>query len=174
MHEQKRRVSRSLHFSAGSALGLTLFQIAQVAILARLLGPEAFGLMAIILVAATLGGIVGQMGLVEAIVSRKHVSAREFSSLYWFNIVWGVIVYAGLAAAAPAIAWSFGQPDLARMLPVALLSVAIAPFGALFLASAQKHLKFGRIAAVEIAAAAAGLAVAVVSAWAWNQGAWSL
>lgn len=174
MSKLRREVARSVRLNGLSLAVVTVIQLAQLAVLARLLGPAAFGLMAIVLIVVSLGELFAQMGLHEAIIARRDVSRAELSSLYWFGIASGAVVYLVIWLLTPLIAAAFREPELHSLVPVALASVLIAPFGTPFVALAQRELRFGLIAPVEIGSALVGLAIAVTSAWAWDQGVWAL
>lgn len=157
-----------------SAVFTTVIQLVQTLVLARLLGPEQFGLMAMVLMVVLFGDLFGQMGLNDAIIPRKDVSRAELSSLYWFSIAWGGLIYLIIYTLTPLIALGFSEPQLKTLLPVTLISIVITPFGTQFFALLQKSLKFHLLASVEIASALLGLFVAVASAWIWDQGVWAL
>lgn len=157
-----------------SSVVVTALQFAQLAALGRLLSPEAFGLMALILIVLNFAQLFGQMGLGEALIQRKDSTREEISSLYWLNVVFSVVIFLVLWATSPLIAGVLGAPELEALLPVAALSFLLVPFGFQFRALAQKTLRFRLLAGVEITAAAIALAVAVPSAWLFDQGVWSL
>ncbi len=170
----KSRVAKGVGLSGMSAVVTAAVQLAQMMVLARLLGPEAFGLMAIVVVVVSLADLVGQMGLHEAIVARRDVTDSVFSSLYWFGVGCGIVTYLVFLTTTPLVVWIFGEDELGLLIPVTLISIVIAPLGTPFLALAQKAMRFGILTWVEIVSAVAGLATAVVSAWYWDQGVWAL
>ncbi len=174
MNVLRAQVARGVGLSGVSAVVTAAAQILQMVILARLLGPEVFGLMAIVIVIVSLADLFGQMGMHEALIARQDVSPAEYSSLYWFGLGWGAVTYIVFVALTPLIAFLIDVGEIGRLLPIALTSVLIAPLGNQFLARAQKSMNFGLIAWAEIASAFAGLAVAVFSAWIWNQGVMAL
>ena len=149
-------------------------QFVQFAVLGRILSPQAFGLMAIIMIVVSFAELFGKTGLSQALIQRKNSTREELSSLYWLNAAFGVAMFVVLSAAAPLVARGFGAPELVSLLPVAALSFLLLPFGFLFRALLQKSLRLRLLAVVDITTAVVALAVAVSSAWFLEQGVWSL
>ena len=83
------------------------------AILARLLTPSDFGLIAMVVVFSNFVVIFSDFGLVSAIVQKQEVSDEALSSIFWINVGLGVLLTVALAAAAPLIAAFYSQPRLA-------------------------------------------------------------
>ena len=93
-----------------AAQGCRLFlQTLQTVILARLLLPGDFGLVAM---AASLVGVLDNLrnvGLTLATVQRRQITHRQVSTLFWVNVAASGAVLALVAGAAPAIAWYFHE-----------------------------------------------------------------
>ena len=159
----------------GLSTGITTgLQFIQVAVLARLLRPEDFGLMAMVMVVIGFAQVISEAGLSEAIIQRKEPKRTELSSLYWFNIMIGLIIFLSLWIVTPWIAIAFDAEELNVLLPVIGITFLIAPLGVQFQALIQKKLCFNLLAGVEVITSSVSLLIAVLSAWWWNQGVWSL
>lgn len=72
---------------------VTAFQFVTLAVLARLLSPSDFGLMGIIMVVIGFAQAFADMGISNAIIHRQDATKDQLSSLYWLNILAGVIVF---------------------------------------------------------------------------------
>ena len=151
----------------------TSLQVIRLAILANLLAPEAFGLMAIVMVVVGFAQIFSEMGLNEAIIQRPDPSREELSSLYWLNIAFGGLVFGIVWLITPWISGFLVAPELKGLLPVTAISFLILPWGMQFQALLQKNLRFKALATVEVISASANTLVAIFSACA-GQGVWSL
>lgn len=173
-HDLKRRASGGARWTAASAVGTTVLLLAQLAILGRLLGPEAFGLIAMVLVVVNFAQLFGEMGFSQAIVQRRDPTRDELSSLYWTNIVLSAGVFLVVLLVAPLVARGFGAPELTGLLSVAAVAFLIIPFGAQFQALAQKRLHFRLLAIAEVANSLLALVVAVSTALWLAAGAWAL
>jgi O-antigen/teichoic acid export membrane protein len=81
-------------------------------ILARLLVPEMFGLIAMLLIFITLGEIFVDSGFGTALIQKQKITECEICSVFYFNILVGLIAATLLFLAAPAIAAFYNQPTL--------------------------------------------------------------
>lgn len=158
-----------LAFGGGQALRL----ISNL-ILTRLLFPEAFGLMALVMVILQGLAMFSDVGVTPAILQSRRGDDPEF-----LNTAWTIQVGRGflLWAAAAALAWPFaeiyGEPLLAQLLPVAAAGLAISGFNPTRLDTANRHLKLGFVTALELTGQVMGVVAAVLLAWAM-QSVWAL
>lgn len=145
----------------------------QLAIMARLLRPEDFGLMAMVMVAIGFAQAFADMGISNAIIHRQDVSREQLSSLYWLNMIAGVAVFTLVVVATPLAAWLFREPRLTELMAWSALAFLITPLGHQFQVLLQKNLRFEILGSVEVGAAFVGAVTAVGSALA-GQGVYSL
>jgi len=164
---------RSAKFTALSALATTVIYFAQFMVLARIFNPEYFGIIAIAMVVIGFAQIVSEMSLSEAIIQKKDLTVNLLSSLYWFNVVTGVIVFVLVLISAPLIATLMQMGELSTLLPVISISLVIGSFGTQFQAIFRKELKFGWLFVIDTAGAAIASIVTILSVWLWNQGIWA-
>ncbi len=97
-------------------------------ILARLLMPAEFGMVATILIYTNLAGFVAGGGMGQAIVRAKEASKRDFDLLFTLQALIGLVIVAFLLANAPGFGRWYENPLYADMLRVAALSFLIRPF----------------------------------------------
>lgn len=159
-----QKAARGVRWTTTSMIVVTALQLAQVAVLARLLPRTDFGLMAMITVVLGFGAAYADMGLSNAVIYRQDATRDQLSSLYWLNVLAGLGVYAAILALTAAIAAFYREPRLLHLLPVAGLVFVIAPFGQQFRALLQRGLRFRLLATVDMCAAATGAAIAIVCA----------
>lgn len=81
-------------------------------ILARLLEPTAFGLIALVGVFLVILQVFVDSGLGTALVQKKNADQLDFSSVFFFNIFMSVLIYALLFACAPLIALFYNNDEL--------------------------------------------------------------
>lgn len=165
--------AKGVRWSAFSMLLVTITQLIRLVVLGRILGPEVFGLLAMMLVVIGFVETFGQMGLSEAIIQRPDPTHIELSTLYWLNIAVGGLLYAALLLATPLIAAIYSTPDLEKMLPWVALAFLISPWGIQFKALLQKRLHFKPLAIVEVFASVVGMVLSVMLAM-QGYGIWSL
>jgi PST family polysaccharide transporter len=135
------------------------------AVLARLLTPADFGLIAMVAAFTGFVALFRDLGLSTATVQRVEITHDQVSTLFWINVAMSVVLMLIAAALAPAIAWFYGEPRLTWIM------IAIAgtfPFGGLsaqHTALMRRQMRFTALATVEVVSLVVGIAVAVVMAW---------
>ena len=143
----------------------TALQLLQVAIVARILTPADFGLMALVLVILGFVQSYADLGLSQALIARGPVEPARFAAFFWLNVLLGLGLFAALLVSAATLAALLGAPELAPLLPWAGVSLLILPWGQGFQSLLQKELRFKPIAVAEMSGSVAGAAVAITSAW---------
>jgi PST family polysaccharide transporter len=118
-------------------------------ILARLLLPRDFGLVAMLLVFSNFATLFVDFGLAAALIQRRDVEERHRSSVFWLNLAVGVAMAVLMAILAPLIALFYGQP---RLLPIAIvlgLDFILASTAVVQTALLQRDLRFRRLAGAD-------------------------
>lgn len=128
----------------------TVLQLLQLAILARFLDPSAFGLMAIVMVVLGFVGAFADLGISNALIHRQDVTKEELSSLYWLNVIAGLIMFFVTSIIAPFIAKFYNEIELTRLIILISLTFIIQSFAQQFSMLLQKELRFREIARIEI------------------------
>jgi lipopolysaccharide exporter len=150
---------------------ITVLQLVQLAVLARVLDPRAFGVVAMVGVIVGFAQAYTDLGISGAIVQRRDATREQLSSLYWSTLLAGVAAFAILWLAAPLAVAVFPAPEIVPLLRAAALVLLIVPLGRQFELLLQKELQFDVLARQEVAAAVAGVAVTIGVALA-GYGAW--
>lgn len=134
-------------------------------ILARLLFPEAFGLMALIGLVTVGLALFSDIGLGPAIWQSERGDDPVFLDTAWtMQVLRGVLLWVIACALAVPVAQFYDTPQLVQFLPVAALSLLLAGFNPMRLETATRHLLVGRATALELASQAAAVTVMVVLA----------
>ena len=148
-------------------------QLAKIAILGRLLTPYDFGLFAMTLVVVEIGQVVVQQGFSAAVIQRKETSHEELSSLYWLNVLVGIVVYSLALAVAPLVSFALNDTSVIPLIQVTGLVFIITSIGSQFQAQLRKALHFKALFWVTLSSNVVGLATAYLTAIS-GQGAWAL
>jgi O-antigen/teichoic acid export membrane protein len=152
---------------AGSAAAAQGARLVANLILARLLFPEAFGIMALVTVALVGLAMFSDIGIGPAIVRDPRGDDADFLNTAWtINILRGAVLWAAACALAWPLARFYAAPDLARLLPVAALTLLIAGFSPTRIDTAHRHLHLTRVTVLDLAAQMAGIVVMVALAFA--------
>src|SRR5208283_1096016 len=87
-----------------------LIQTVATVVLARLLTPADFGLVAMVTAITGLGQAFADLGLSEATIQRKDISHKQISALFWINVGIGLALTLITAGLAPVLAWFYREP----------------------------------------------------------------
>jgi O-antigen/teichoic acid export membrane protein len=150
---------------SGISMGaVTALQFVTLAVLARLLSPSDFGLMGMIMVVIGFARLFADMGISNAIIYRQDATREELSSLYWLNILAGIVVFFIVCGARPLITTFYHEPRVSNLIYLSSLIFLITPFGQQFQILLQKELKFDQLAKIEIIGSFANSATAITLA----------
>jgi PST family polysaccharide transporter len=167
------RTVRGIGWSATAQLVQLLMSILISAILARLLVPSDFGLIAMVVVFSNFVAIFSGFGLTSAIVQKKEVSDEALSSTFWINVGLGALLTIALAAAAPLIAAFYAQPRLTPLVVFISITFFIASFGNVQNGLLTKRMNFKALAIISICSIGISGPIAVFLAFS-GYGVWSL
>lgn len=140
-------------------------QLVSMTVLARLLAPDAYGLMALAAIVTNLAYLFRDMGTGAALIQAAAVSPRMAATVHWTNLALGMAIGAAIAISAPLMAHLFHEPQLASVLYLLALVFPVTAVGVVHQALLERESKFAAVAVAEIAASLAGLAVALLLAW---------
>lgn len=136
-----------------SAIVRSIVGLLQVAILTRLLTKADFGIVAIANIFIGFTQIFLDLGISSGILHRQGITSREYSSLFWLNIITGVLLTAVLCAITPIVAKVYKEPSLVRILSLLSLTILFYSFGSQHRTVQQKEMQFKTMALIEISAA---------------------
>ena len=148
-------------------------QMTALVVLARLLEPREYGLMAIVTVAIGIGEVFRDVGLSTAAVQAKEISSAQRSNLWWCATGIGSALAVLLLCVAPLIAGLYHQPELLLMLVAMSASFPIAGMASQLRAGFQREMRFGALALITIVTGLVALGVAILAALS-EWGAWAL
>lgn len=146
--------------------GLSIF-------LMRLLGPEAFGLIGMVLVFTGFATIFSEMGFSSALIQRQEITEAHRSSVFWLTIVVGAFLSILLFAVSPMVARFYGEPLLQPLAAAIALTFLLNAPGAVPRSLLQKRMRFDQIAILQVTASLISGVAAIVSALS-GAGVWSL
>ncbi|MFC5405036.1 MOP flippase family protein [Cohnella soli] len=154
----------AMKWSSLSTAVSIVIQLTQIVLVSRLLKPEHYGLMGMIMVFVVLAISMNDLGISNAIIHRQHVTRRELSSLYALNLGAGAAASMIVWLLAPLAAAFYGEPKLVGPMHLMALLCFIPAIGQQFQMLLQKELQFDYLAKVDIAAYSFGFAVALTGA----------
>ena len=166
-------VVKGAGLNAAARFGTQILAIAGTAVVARLVPPSAYGIMGMAVVVIGFAGLFRDIGTSSAIVQRPDIDDGLLTSVFWLNLAMGIAVTGACWLTAPWAALFYREPALVGVLRVLGFAFLILSLANVHGALLVRHLQFGRIAIMEIAAGVAGLAAAITGA-VLGAGVWSL
>lgn len=148
-------------------------QLVSMVVLARLLPPESYGLMAMAMTVTNLAFLFRDMGTSVALIQCKVLSDELKCTLYWVNVGLALAIALVLAACAPAIALAYKEPRLTLIIAALALAFPLSSLGTVHQALMERDSQFRLLARIEAVSAIAGLALALAAA-ALGAAVWSL
>ncbi|MFN4156876.1 MAG: oligosaccharide flippase family protein [Gemmobacter sp.] len=161
------RAMRGSAITAGSTAAAQGLRLASNLVLARLLFPEAFGMMALVTVVIVGLQMFSDTGIGPAIARSPRGDDRAFLDTAWtVQVCRGLLLWAVAALISVPFAALYRAPELQALLPVAALALVIAGFNPTRIETAHRHLMLGRVTMLDLASQAMGIVVMVALAWA--------
>lgn len=166
--------------AARGAKVLALAQVVKFAIyllglvtLSRLLGPSAFGIVAVATAFVGVAEYLRDFGLSTAAVREKNLSNDTRDALFWTNVGLGIILTIVVCLLARPLAVVFQIPELSGVLGLLSLTFVINGFGAQYRAGLNRDQRYSLLALVDILGPALGLIAALLAIFA-GASYWSL
>lgn len=170
-NELKTATVSSLLWKLMERGGNAVIQLIVQIVMARLLAPEQFGALAIMLVFVNIGNVIVQSGLNTALVQAKDVQDRDYSTVFWMCSSVSVVIYLAIFLAAPSIAAFYALPYLVWPLRGIGLIVVINAYNSIQVAKVTRDLQFRKIFIATISSvvlsAFCGIAAAVSGLGLW-------
>lgn len=139
-------------------------QLGSTAVLARLLAPGDFGIVALAIAVTGVAELLRDLGLSSATVQRREITQAQVSALAWIQISVGLACFAVVWFAAPGLADFFKQPALDPVLHVCSATFVLNALLAQPQALLQRRMAFRYLSVVDVATFATGVVAAVTGA----------
>lgn len=172
-HNLKQKTTSSLKWSAIDRLTTQLIQLIVMLVLARILGPHAFGLIGMLAIFIAVSQVFVDSGLSSALIRKLDRSEIDYSTAFYFNIGIALVCYTLLYFCAPYIASFYQQPELTSLTRVLSLVVIINSFAIVQRTKLSIDMDFKTQAKASLTAVAISSLVALCLAY-YNFGVWSL
>lgn len=160
-----RRAVRGGAVTAGAQAVLFSVQFVGTILLARLLAPNDFGLVAMVIAVVGFLDTFKDLGLSAATIQRPEITRSQVNSLFWVNVAAGGVLTLATLALAPGLAWFYGRPELVGIAAAISVGFLISGVSAQQYALLRRSMQFGRIAAIDIVAAIVSTAAGLAAAW---------
>lgn len=148
-----------------STIITSIVQLLRLSILTRFLEKSDFGIVAIITLILGLTYTFTDLGFSSAIMHKQGLTRKEFSSLFWIQLITFSILYFALSLCSPWIAQFYNEPSISTLIPIALLDLVLQGIGRLYDTILQKEMLFKQIALRNIAASLISLIISFILAY---------
>ena len=165
MESLKEKTARGLFWGGMNNGVQQLIGLLTGIILGRLLSPSDFGLVAMITIFSVVATELQSSGFKTALANEEHPTDNDYNSVFWFNIVVSVCIYAILFFCAPLISDYYHRPELVALCRYAFLGFVISSFGLAQSAWLFKNLRTKQQAKSGMTAIVVSNVVGIVMAW---------
>jgi O-antigen/teichoic acid export membrane protein len=138
--------------------------VMSIVVLARLLRPEEFGLIAMVAVVLGIATVFRDAGLGMATIQREQIREDEVSALFWINGLVGALLAIGVAALGPSVAWFYGDERLAWITMALGSSLFFAGLETQHAALLRRQMRFRALAWIQTSAQLLGAVAAITAA----------
>lgn len=168
-HLQRDFAGRSIRGGAITVVAQLVKVVAQfgvTVVLARLLRPEAFGLVAMVAVIVAFLELFKDFGLSAATVQRDTLTHGDVSALFWVNVGLGVAAGLLMVPLAPLLAWFYREPALVGVTLWLGIGFVLSGLSTQHLAVMRRQMRFTALAMILMWSEIIGMSVAVIAAYA--------
>lgn len=173
MENLKQKTIGALIWNLVDRFGQQVLQFAVVIVVANILFPEDYALVAMLAIFTAVGNLIIESGFGAALIQKHDADDLDFSTVFWFNLVMSVLLYGVLMAVSPLIVGYFDESRLTAIGAVAFLVLPINASMLIQTTLLNKQIRFRQLAKINLAAMAVSAAGAVgmaVAGW----GVWTL
>ncbi len=165
-------VSKALGWKLLERFGVQGVQFVLQILLARLLSPDDYGVLSIMIIFTTLATVFIQGGFSTSLVQKKKVSEEDYSSVLWFSMLAAFVLYLAIYFSAPWIAEYYEMPTI--ITPFRVLGIMIFPgaINSIQLAKVRRTMDFkkvfvGNLSGI-IVSGVVGIAIALNGGGVWS------
>lgn len=142
-----------------------IMQSISTVVLARLLMPADFGLVAMVTTITGLGQAFADLGLSEATIQHPEISHEQVSALFWVNVGVGLALTAVTASLAPLLAWFYREPPLRNITLVVSIAFLLGGLRVQHDALLRRQMRFRALALRDVLCYAFAVPTAIWLAW---------
>ncbi len=173
LHDLKTRSLKGLVWATGESVGVALISLVSFVILARLLSPEDFGIVALASVFITFSLLLTGHSFADAVVQRPALEADHLDTAFWSTLVIALVLMAACLAGADRAAAALHAPALADVLRWLSPVLPLGALSSVQIALLRRDMRFDVVARRSVLGRGLGAAVGIGMALA-GYGYWAL
>lgn len=156
-----RRAVRGAAVTMGAQVSRILIQMASVIILARLISPGEYGLIAMVMAIVGVADIFRDFGLSSAAIQARSLSREQQVNLFWVNTALGLVLGLVAVAASPLVALLYGRTELTAITMALAVNFLLNGMATQYRADLNRTMRFRKLALADVVAPLAALGVAI-------------
>ena len=165
------KIGKGLFWKLLERFGVQGSQFVLQIVLARILDPEHYGVLSLMVIFTTLANVFIQTGFNTALVQNKDVTEEDYSSVFWVTFGVSVVLYGMIFAATPFIGSFYGMPSIVAPLRVLALMLLPGALNSVQLAKCNRQMDFRKVFfsnfSAIVVAGGAGIAIALMGGGLW-------
>lgn len=161
----RQKTVKGVKWQAISYVYTTLLSIFKYAVLTRLLEKSDFGLVAIAMMVISFTEIFSQLGMTIGIIHKQDITDKQYSSIYWLNVMASAVMFGLLWLCSPLLATFYKEPILKQIIPLLGIQILLNGFGKMFQTIKTKELEFAFLSKVHIIVNTISFIVTAFTAW---------
>lgn len=156
--------ARGASVTLAGQLYRTILQFVSIFVLARLLSPDDFGLIAMVAAVIGISELFRDFGLSSAAIQAKHVSIGERTNLFWVNTALGTACAVIVALAAPLVGLLYSNDEVVPIVVVMSIGFVLSGMVTQYRADLTRRMRFLGLSITEAVAPTVGFAVGILLA----------
>jgi O-antigen/teichoic acid export membrane protein len=158
----KNKAISGFSWTAVASIVSSLVQAFLLLIIARAITPAEYGVVGFSLLILSFVYVFADAGLNGAIISSQHVSLKQMSTYFYFNILAGILLFILLELSIPIIVSIFNKPIVTPYLQLSGFTILFVSGGKIFETVLQKELRFKALSIAEIVSVLLSMLVFIV------------
>jgi len=168
-----RKVTSGLVWAYGEKLTSQGISFLVSVILARLIEPEKYGIVAIVMVFISIADVFVSGGFGSALVQKKEANSNDYNTAFSLGLMMSAVMYIILFCSSPAIAKFYNMPELKNLIRVMGIKLPIASINSVQHASIQRNMEFKKFFVATLVGTVISAAVGIYMAF-HDYGAWAI
>jgi len=160
----KQKTISGISWNGAGNIAHQVIQVVSLLVMARFLSPDDFGVYAILLIFINFMGIFGAMGTTEVVIYMDNPDQRMLSSIFYFNVAIGAVLFVLLYFLAWPIASFFDNQRIVHLLQIIGSVFIISSLSLLHRSLLEKHLLFKQVVILEMTALTIGSIAGIIAA----------
>lgn len=169
----KQKMIGALAWSTIDRFGQQAVQLVIGMILARLLSPDDYGLLGMVMIFAALSFVLVESGFGQALIRKTDATETDYNTIFYFNIGVSILLYILLFFLAPHIAIFFNQPQLVSISRVIFIAILFNAFYLVPFSKLGKAMDFKSLAKINLLSTVGSGLIGIIMAF-LDYGVWSL